>query len=127
MKTLWKNTGRLNKRAKKLALQITYGAAIVNMTMTGTVHAGKLHKALELEQHEVVSRLLKAGSDPDLQNLCELSPLQIAVGKNSLFMTDLLIDAGADVNATDPVQLSTALHLAAYLGDVDTLILLIER
>lgn len=97
------------------------------MVSAGTIQAGELHRAIEQERTDAVKQLLAAGADPNQINMCDLSPLRIAVGKNSALQLSLLIDAGADVNATDRQQLSTPLHLAAYLGDVKTLNTLLEH
>lgn len=120
--TCLKETGKSPHRLDSKVL-LLLGLAV----SAGTIQAGELHRAIEQERTDDVKQLLAAGADPNLPNMCDLSPLQIAVGKNSALQLGLLIDAGADVNTTDRQQLSTPLHLAAYLGDVETLNTLLEH
>jgi ankyrin repeat protein len=72
---------------------------------------------------EVVRILLEFGVDPNVETVCEesSSPLVTAAMANDIDLAELLLDAGADINAPD------VLATAAENGDFDILNLFIDE
>ena len=63
---------------------------------------------------KAINDLLAKGADVNCVNDWGMTPLMIAAQNNSyVVVLNTLIDAGADVNATEPKYRSNALHLAA--------------
>lgn len=80
---------------------------------------------------DAVSALLEAGADPDMPAAGGHRALHMAVGVNvSDSVGDqvipLLLDAGADIDATNPVTGSTALSDAAVTGSDASFIMLLD-
>lgn len=75
---------------------------------------------------DVVSLLLRYGADPSQpsQNAFAVAPIHSATAANSLFCVQQLIEAGADVNATQQGGFRP-IHAAAQHGNVAILTLLI--
>lgn len=92
-----------------------------------------LQLAMEVQSWEAFGVLIQAGAQIDVQGKDGSSLLHIAVGQMETAETGItqiviakLIDAGADVNATDS-EGRTALLLAAKNGMTDAATLLIDR
>lgn len=86
-----------------------------------------IHYAI-FEQHpKVIDLLLKAGVDPGIKSRDRLNgtPLMYAVSLPDVFISQLLIDHGADVNAVD-ANGDHALNWATYSGNVAQMKLLIR-
>ena len=60
----------------------------------------------------VISKLLELGSEVNVESTNGGSPLRTAVFSGEYYIVELLLDAGANVNATSPTG-QTALHMAA--------------
>ena len=84
-----------------------------------------LDEAVKRRQTEVVAVLLQHGADPKLHKAAgwsySLSLLSLAARAEGTRMTELLLDHGVSVAC------SGALHLAAELGALDTMRLLIQH
>ena len=90
-----------------------------------------LSKAVVHEQHEILQMLIKAGVPPDdepdaVDGALINTPLHISSSKGDLKSTEMLLTAGANVNAVDPIGL-TPLLLATRAGQVDVMSVLVEN
>lgn len=101
----------------------------VNMTRE-TDNATPLHVACEVGTLESVELLLNRGANPNAQNDSGMTPLFLCVlGDDSLKKAQLLIEYGADVNAT-MFRGRTILHLLAsrcYKDDIPFIRFLCEN
>ncbi|KAL7821824.1 ankyrin repeat-containing domain protein [Trichoderma gracile] len=70
-----------------------------------------------LYRAESVEWLLKHGANPDVRSFDGLTPLMAAASSGEENTVRVLLDGGCDVNITDGNR-QTALHLAAYRGNV---------
>lgn len=79
-------------------------------------------------REDAVRRLLAAGADPELaaRNPMQVRAIHAACSAQSLPIVRALLDAGADVNATQQAGF-TPLHAAAMSGDLELARLLVER
>lgn len=116
---------KLSRSLKGKGTHFQFIAMGVVLAISSGTQAGQLHQAIEVGNIDSVEQMLKAGANVDQTNACDLTPLQIAVGKNSPLLVGWLLDAGAEINAVDASREATALHLASYLGDVGTIEVLI--
>jgi Ankyrin repeats (many copies) len=85
--------------------------------------------AVVREQIGVMTFLLDHGADPNIPNMHGLTPLEQACGHDkgsSVVLAQLLLGAGANVNATDGDG-ETALHKAAYYGNSDVIEILLAH
>ena len=98
---------------------------MIGLVLPAPVSGGPLHAAAASRDSKEVRRLLSEGDDPDGkdQEGNGVAPLHLAVQKQDLSVTRLLLDAGADVNARNK-NLSTPLHFAAA-GDSETILRLL--
>ena len=87
---------------------------------------GMLHNAIIRGDPMIVHLLLKFKADPNLKDKAGLDPLTHSVICNNLEMCQHLINAGADVLATDP-YMRTALMRAAHQGNPYITYLLLEK
>jgi ankyrin repeat protein len=91
-----------------------------------------LHFAVGMNNQNVVQQLLKAGCDVDIRNTSDRQGYraETALGNAAFWgryeIAELLISAGADVNALTERR-STSLHSAARMGSVRVVRLLIEN
>ncbi|KAF5497702.1 Ankyrin repeat domain-containing protein 50 [Colletotrichum siamense] len=97
---------------------------------------GPLSYVVAREQHDVVRFLLENGEDVNEDNShvhgydweSARSPLQSAVGKSDLYLIDLLLKSGADVNTPAArYRGATAVQLAAISGRLGILRTLIDH
>jgi ankyrin repeat protein len=75
---------------------------------------------------DIVQLLLKAGADKDATNNLGYTPLIVAAENGSARVVKLLLDAGADIEATERNNGYNALTLAAEYGYVDVVKLLLD-
>ncbi len=76
----------------------------------------------------LVRRLIAEGADVNKasDNGMQVSPLHSAIARKSLAISRILLEANAEVNATQQEGV-TALHSAAYSGSVELVQLLLEK
>lgn len=75
----------------------------------------ELVDAVEIESEHRVVQLLKSGMSPDSRGIYGVTPLMRAAHHGNLQLLNLLMSAGADVNAVD-LGGATALHVASRKG-----------
>ena len=64
-------------------------------------HGSPLHVAVQRNYQDIAELLLKHGAVVDLRDLNDYTPLANAAWNGDLGMVKLLLDAGADINATN--------------------------
>lgn len=84
--------------------------------------------ATHFGMEDVVRVLLAKKADPDIcsQNGQQIYPIHTALTGQYDSISKMLIEAGADINATHSANI-TALHLAAQQGNIDLIIILLEN
>jgi len=82
--------------------------------------------AANLNDTDLVTRLLKAGANPKVENKLGSTPLAEAAFNANTEMIKALLDAGADPNATGP-DAQTPLMLVARTANVDAAKLLLAK
>lgn len=91
-----------------------------------------LHFAVSMDHRDIVATLLAAGGDVDIRNRCDTTgsidetALHCAAFWRRDEIANMLIDAGADVNALTDLK-STPLHNAARMGSVNIAKLLLDH
>ena len=75
---------------------------------------------------ERIKKLLEEGTDPNIRDGDDNTPLHFAASKGCAEVARLLLRHGADPNAQDKSG-ETPLHVAAYEGYVDVVRLLLEH
>lgn len=75
----------------------------------------------------VVERLIARGADVQWKNVMGLSPLIMAIDGGNPAIAKMLISAGCAVDDSDNVVGLTALHLATFLADDDTIELILKK
>lgn len=95
--------------------------SIVKMLMAGLF----LHCATKVRSIEAIKCLINSGTEVNILQFRK-SPLHRAADNNDLECLNLLIENGADVNATT-IDKHTPLHRAALKGSVDVIMPLIKR
>jgi len=111
---------------------VKYLATPDNVNSKGWLGWAPLHKAAQIGHNEVVKYLLseKLNAMVDIRDLENHTPLLLAAGTNQetpghVEIVKLLIDKGADVNATDDGQYSS-LHLAVLNSNFEIARALLE-
>ncbi len=116
-------------RAAALALILFAGQA-AGSDMPEIDSAGSLQDAVMDDDIDRAAALIAAGANVnDLYWSGLASALHIAAGRNSRRMVELLIKAGADIEATgrkDPMKGVTPLHIAAAINSLNSAEALIE-
>lgn len=84
--------------------------------------------ATHFGNENIVRFLLRNGADPDLasENGYRVYPLYVAIDSNFEGIAKMLVEAGAEVNVIQASQM-TPLHAAAKNGNIEMLILLLEK
>ncbi|KAH7041431.1 ankyrin repeat-containing domain protein [Microdochium trichocladiopsis] len=92
-------------------------------------HLRRTHRVLAGAKAPAVKLLLDLGVDPDLEHKAERTPLMARAESISgnVDEVQLLIDAGADVNWSGPVDITTPLMVAVICGNVELARLLLAR
>jgi ankyrin repeat protein len=86
-----------------------------------------LHVASQQGHATVVSALLKAGADAKARTTDSVTALHLAALSGSAPAVAALLDRSAEINAREPARGQTPLMLAAALGRVDVVKLLLQR
>ncbi|WP_017659799.1 ankyrin repeat domain-containing protein [Baaleninema simplex] len=100
-----------------------------NVNFQRTPYDNALVAAVRLGQVEMVEMLLNAGANPNGIRFYDFepdSPLNLAIKKENKEILNLLIEAGADVNAPQNINGTAPLTLAIYRGNLDLVTTLIE-
>src|SRR5205823_2714524 len=82
--------------------------------------------ALRLEDAGVVKMLISVGVDPIMSDREGHTPLQIVSRRGNIKLARILLDAGADVNATDRNGYGTALQAAAESDNIELVQILLQ-
>ena len=77
-----------------------------------------------LIEHHADTNLLREKSSEEKQ---EMTPLMLSILKKHHDVTRNLIEHGADVNFQRPSDHATALHVAAYVGDIEIAQFLLKK
>lgn len=87
-----------------------------------------LGMATHFGNEDIVRFLLRKGADPNLasKNGYSVYPLYVATDLNFEGISKMLVEAGAEVNVIQASQM-TPLHAAAKNGNIEMLILLLEK
>ena len=85
--------------------------------------AGPVFDAAKTGDTEALVRILDDGADANEPNV--IAPLQIAAFNGHVDVVQILIDRGADLEATS-TMLGTALHAAAQKGYADAIVVLLD-
>lgn len=100
----------------------------VNLEKTDADGYSPLHLAARcLGDPEVMAVLLDAGADPNREGPMDVTPLHLAAGFADRAIVELLIDAGADLEAKSWRRDYTPLHFAASEDNPEALRVLLER
>ena len=99
-------------------LSVTPRSAINNVDATGCT---ALSWAVQCCDRDCAEQLLLRGSDPGISDLSGRNPLHYAVSSGDVALTQLLVDANADVNSRE-MNGVTVLHMAANLEEGTTII-----
>lgn len=86
-------------------------------------------QALESDDTDEVEELIRQGADPNAVSTGyrQLTPLQLAIEENNLVTAVILLESGADPNATNGPLLQTPLHVAARLENLNIIRLLLRE
>jgi len=107
-------------------LLIESGANVDAMATPGPVNP--LMLAIERNSSSVAELLITSGCSVDMEVDSRMTPLHLCVVKDNLYLVNLLLDAGAPINAQSHHGIGdTALHGAADSGNVEIIRTLLER
>src|SRR5262245_50468874 len=113
-------------RAAAIAVILAMGGTSNADTAERSILAGKMLTAAELGDVPTLAGLIAAGAPLDPTDDARRTPLLIAVEKDNLKAGELLIDAGANINA-QAANLDTPSLLAAAVRQTDMLRLMIPK
>ena len=102
-------------------------AAVVLVECGPTVPDISIHEAAETGNIDVVKQHLAAGTDVNAKDEDGYTPLHFAVANDDKELAELLIAAGADMNAKTDMFEETPLHVAVVLGNKEIVELLIAK
>lgn len=110
-------------------------AAVLILTAASVCHADStqdLFKAIDNKDLNAAQAALDAGANvnalvENILNIANISPLWYAVNHDATDIVKLLLDHGANVNFTAPLDHSTPLTVAAERGDTEICGLLLEK
>jgi len=71
-----------------------------------------LHKAVSSDNLALAQTLLSGGANPDIKNFNKQTPIEVAIHKEVPSMTQLLINARADVRVLEKYSKDSLLHIA---------------
>ncbi|MCP4570842.1 MAG: hypothetical protein GY838_00675 [bacterium] len=92
-------------------------AALILVLTAGASQAGELHDAVQAGDAARVRELLASGADPgEAEPQAGFTPLHLCVYLGQLDLAPLLVEAGADLDARNPMGLSP-LDLAVFVGN----------
>src|SRR5690606_26318641 len=86
-----------------------------------------MSEAAVLGNADLIKKLLKAGADPESPNADGQTALMIVARSNNVKAAEVLIKAGADVNATETWKGQTAVIWAAAQSQPEMLKLLLKH
>ncbi len=86
-----------------------------------------LDEALRRHQAEMVEVILKAGADVNARGKEGFTALHDAALSGNVGAVQILLDHGADINATDRDSGATPLYMAATMGREEVVNLLLEK
>jgi ankyrin repeat protein len=89
-----------NASSQALSQYLNSMPSIEDWQRRNKLESALCHAASSSEQPiEVIRILLEFGVDPNVDTICGESPLALAVRKNDIDLAELLLDAGANINA----------------------------
>ena len=103
------------------------------------INSGYLQQSTSIEEENIltycvksqnvgaIETLLKQGVNPNWHNLKGVWPICLAAQKGGVEIIQMLIDAGAEVNAQNDTTLATAIIQASHFGYVDAVNLLLSN
>lgn len=100
--------------------------AFIVVTKFELLEAEPLHKAIKRHRTQEALALLKQGTDVNLRNGLQETPLICAAFAGDFEVAQVLVESGADVNAESLPVRFTALMWAAQKGSADTVRLLLK-
>jgi ankyrin repeat protein len=115
-----------NPAALDLLLAAGTDVQMVDRFGLTALHAASEMEAPALVVSNIVARLLKAGISPDARDRFRATPLHAAANANKPMMAELLLAAGARINAVGP-ELRTPLLIAVGRGYSDIVRLLLAK
>ena len=115
----------LNGDLKTLDVLLYAGATVESLTRVGAYTP--LHLASSRGHGAVVTRLLTAGSKPNVVTATGVQPLHLAAQAGNAEAVKALLDKGADVNARDTTHGRTPLVFAASQGRVEAMKMLLAK
>lgn len=105
-----------------LLTRTIYPANAIQDALAGCIRSSRNTPEDITRQHATVSRLVDAGGNPDGAALGSRTPMLLfATAKRCRGVLKALLEKGADPNAQDPQDGSSALHIAAVGGLIPTL------
>jgi hypothetical protein len=113
----------LNNNHLDIEDQLKKGANIHAISRNGL---STLEWAIFTDNTDTLKKILALGADPNLKNPKKETPIMTAASENKVLHIELLLQAGALINATCKDGF-TALHRAAYHGHKDTVQFLLSN
>ena len=111
---------------KQVVIKIIEENKNIDVNATDSMGSTALHKAAQIGKCHIVDILCKLGSSLELRNVLHNVPLHHAAKNGFSRCCSVLLDNGADIDATTR-QGYTAAHMAAINKKTNALVLLIRR